>query len=474
MPGLFSFIGGGQTNVAGGMDAAVFAGSSNESCGDSSGVLAGDGNVIQDSLNGVQFGFESTVLGGNSNQVLQSDSWDGAGEDNSFTGTGVNISVVGGQGNVVKSTTDGIESTSILGGASNTIGAPYSTIFGGQANTLYDFYWVSLGGGQSNFAGGTFSSLVGGHSNVLDIGSFYSFMGGGSGLYMDSQMSSIAGGLSNKIPFAYGETSSVVIGGQENAAGESNDFVGGGEQNTITTRSPATGAASNAAIVGGYASSTNGAQTRAGQYAAIGGGLRNTSNGLASSIPGGEKNRASGADSLAMGTRATSSFDGSFLWSDDASPSADLHSTLPNQFEARASGGFLLYSAADKSAGVSLGAGAGSWSSLSDRLSKRDVVDVDAQRVATFVSKLNVPSWGFTADENQARHIGPMAEDFHLAFGLGVSNHQIGVVDEAGVSLEAIKGLALELDAKEQTLEHLRVQVAALKSAIAALKRSRP
>ena len=48
------------------------------------------------------------------------------------------------------------------------------------------------------------------------------------------------------------------------------------------------------------------------------------------------------------------------------------------------------------------------------------------------------------------RHLGPMAQDFHSAFGLdGKDDKHISVVDEGGVALAAIQGLNEKLKEKD-------------------------
>ena len=66
------------------------------------------------------------------------------------------------------------------------------------------------------------------------------------------------------------------------------------------------------------------------------------------------------------------------------------------------------------------------------------------------------------------RHIGPMAQDFHSAFGLGLDNKHITTIDEGGVALAAIQGLyrqnrALERENRTMQRENrsLRAQLGA-------------
>jgi hypothetical protein len=50
-------------------------------------------------------------------------------------------------------------------------------------------------------------------------------------------------------------------------------------------------------------------------------------------------------------------------------------------------------------------------------------------------------SWSYKAENPFVRHIGPTAQDFYAAFGLGPDNKHITTIDEGGVALAAIQGL---------------------------------
>ena len=64
------------------------------------------------------------------------------------------------------------------------------------------------------------------------------------------------------------------------------------------------------------------------------------------------------------------------------------------------------------------------------------------------------------------RHIGPMAQDFHAAFGLGGDDKHIDVVDGIGVSLAAIKALQRQLAEKAAQIDLLETQLQALGHAV--------
>ena len=57
------------------------------------------------------------------------------------------------------------------------------------------------------------------------------------------------------------------------------------------------------------------------------------------------------------------------------------------------------------------------------------------------------------------KHLGPVAQDFHAAFGLnGSDDKHISVVDENGVALAAIQGLNQKLNEKDSEIQKLKQQ----------------
>jgi hypothetical protein len=77
----------------------------------------------------------------------------------------------------------------------------------------------------------------------------------------------------------------------------------------------------------------------------------------------------------------------------------------------------------------------------SDRNLKTDVAPVDGQQVLEKIAKIPVQSWDYKSHPDR-RHIGPMAQDFHAAFGLnGDDDTHISDVDAQGVSFAAIQEL---------------------------------
>ncbi len=219
----------------------------------------------------------------------------------------------------------------------------------------------------------------------------------------------------------------------------------------------------------------------AGWYSTVGGGLRNTASGYRATVsgggsniasgtmatvPGGSSNLAGGDYSFAAGYRAkvrdgsiNSNYysgdgdgdEGTFVWADFTN--ADFVSTGPNQFLVRASGGIWFGTTSSPSipAGqfIATSTGAyladgGTWTNSSDRNRKTNFQPIDPQAVLEKVISLPILRWNYKEEDENTLHLGPMAQDFHAAFGLGADDKHIATVDADGVALAAIQALAQE------------------------------
>jgi uncharacterized protein YceH (UPF0502 family) len=87
------------------------------------------------------------------------------------------------------------------------------------------------------------------------------------------------------------------------------------------------------------------------------------------------------------------------------------------------------------------------------------------------LSSIPVSTWSYRAQERSIRHIGPMAQDFYRAFGVGEDRRHIASVDADGVALAAIKGLNSELQAERQRRHEAERRLARLEARVAALER---
>ena len=102
----------------------------------------------------------------------------------------------------------------------------------------------------------------------------------------------------------------------------------------------------------------------------------------------------------------------------------------------------------------------------SDRVAKEGFQPVDAREVLEKVTRLPITQWQYKTQAD-ARHIGPMAQDFHSAFGVGRDDKHIATVDEEGVALAAIQGLNEKL---EERLREKEGHIEALEDSVAELK----
>jgi hypothetical protein len=110
-------------------------------------------------------------------------------------------------------------------------------------------------------------------------------------------------------------------------------------------------------------------------------------------------------------------------------------------------------------AGATLAAGSGTWSILSDRNAKENFAPVEPRQVLDKVAAMPIETWNYKTQEGSIRHIGPMAQDFHAAFGVGENDKTITTVDADGVSLAAIQGLYQLVQQQQALLQQQQAQL---------------
>ena len=112
---------------------------------------------------------------------------------------------------------------------------------------------------------------------------------------------------------------------------------------------------------------------------------------------------------------------------------------------------------------------AGTLTQGSSRDLKTGFTALDPREVLAKVSNLPVSLWSYKS-ETAVRHAGPMAEDFHQAFGLGEDDKHIAPGDQAGVALLAVQGLNQVVQDNGQEIATLRRENAGLAKRIEALE----
>jgi hypothetical protein len=103
----------------------------------------------------------------------------------------------------------------------------------------------------------------------------------------------------------------------------------------------------------------------------------------------------------------------------------------------------------------------------SSREAKKGFESVDGLSVLEKVAALPISEWSYKVDNPGVRHLGPMAEDFHAAFGLGKTDKGITSVDTSGVALAAIQGLNQKLMEKNAQLEQRLLELEEMVQALA-------
>jgi trimeric autotransporter adhesin len=389
-------------------------------------------------------------------------------------------SVVGHWGSVLGGLSNSASTFAVAGGGVfNAASGSAATVVGGNRNTASGQH-AFVGGGFLNNAGGNSSVIGGGVENMASApeavvvggaaqiaSGTNSFIGGGWVNTASGEYSTIGGGAEHDATGAY----SVIAGGYFNkASARFSSALSGNDNETLAEYSTIAGGQQNSISAAGFATTISGGSqnTASGDYSSIVGGRDNTASGYGSCIAGGSDNVASGTYAFAGGRRARADDNGAFVWADNND--FDFNSTAANGFFVRSIGGVRFTTGINASggstAGVRVVAGGGSWESVSDRNAKEGFKPVNTSEVLEKVAALPIQEWAYKASPGQ-RHVGPIAQDFHAAFGLGSDEKHIASVDADGVALAAIQGLNQKLDSENRSL---RAELAELRAAVAELK----
>jgi len=98
----------------------------------------------------------------------------------------------------------------------------------------------------------------------------------------------------------------------------------------------------------------------------------------------------------------------------------------------------------------------------SSRALKTEKAEIDTASILAGVAALPVDAWRYKPETGleQQTHIGPYAEDFRNAFGVG-DGVSISTIDAIGVCLAAIKALSEKVEGLEAELQRARQKTAA-------------
>ncbi|MCC3156828.1 hypothetical protein LJ737_06250 [Hymenobacter sp. 15J16-1T3B] len=216
----------------------------------------------------------------------------------------------------------------------------------------------------------------------------------------------------------------------------------------------------------------------------------------------GEFCTAVGANSVALGyyantrTSAGSPRLGTFVFSDRSVPDdgdwlsdESFNAETTNAAHWRVTNGFRIYTSSDRSTGIIFQSGTqtagntpswyqanavisshtgaylssgGVWTSVSDRHKKHLFEAVSGEEVLRRLRQVPITRWSYKAETGNVRHLGPMAQDFRRAFGLGPDSVSIGSVDADGVALAGVQALDARTRALQAENAQLRARLAAL------------
>ncbi len=108
---------------------------------------------------------------------------------------------------------------------------------------------------------------------------------------------------------------------------------------------------------------------------------------------------------------------------------------------------------------------------FSDANVKMGFLPVNGEEILQKVLNMPVTTWSYKAEGSQVIHMGPTAQDFYAAFGLGGDNKHIAALDANGVSLAAIQELARLSQAQDARITALEQQNADLEQRIEKLEK---
>ena len=173
--------------------------------------------------------------------------------------------------------------------------------------------------------------------------------------------------------------------------------------------------------------------------------------------------------SVAIGQRASTNGHAGAIVLSDGSTTDSTQASANNQFTVRAAGGIRLFTNATMTTGVQVAAGGSSWAVISDRNRKADFLNVSGEDILSRLRLVPVTTWRYRDEADRSTfHIGPMAQDWHNAFGFTRDDRTINMSDFDGVNLAAIKALDARTAAQSGEIQSLRAENASLRTELSA------
>ncbi|HEX6747801.1 MAG TPA: tail fiber domain-containing protein [Longimicrobium sp.] len=244
-----------------------------------------------------------------------------------------------------------------------------------------------------------------------------------------------------------------------------------GDQVTVSGVDAAAFGGSN--TVSGTAGFSTGASNHCTGFGCVAMGFTNTAGGQGA-VAIGYRVTADADYAVALGHRASANgHDGAFVAADQSTTDS-VEASANNQWSTRYAGGYRLFTNATTTTGVSLNAGGSSWNVISDRFRKENFREVDGEDLLARIRGIPVQTWNYIAEGRQVRHMGPMAQDWHLAWGFNDDDKTINSGDFDGVNFAAVKALEArtaelqrQLQQRDQRIAELEARLARIEAALA-------
>ena len=103
---------------------------------------------------------------------------------------------------------------------------------------------------------------------------------------------------------------------------------------------------------------------------------------------------------------------------------------------------------------------------MSDRNIKANFARVNRNQILDSLLTLSVETWNYKNQSTDIRHIGPMAQDFAGAFGVGEDDKHINMIDAFGVTLASIQALNEKIEQRDAKIRELEKKISSLRSRV--------
>jgi hypothetical protein len=465
--GLNSFSGGGAFNQSSGEFATVSGGGTNVASGADTTVGGGAFNIAEMRYSTVGGGFQNSATNETGFVNLYATVSGGAGN----TSSGYGATIGGGQNNESRSSY-----STVGGGVQNVANHQYTTVAGGILNQA-TFSRATVGGGEQNIASGYYATVPGGYLNTasgqysLAFGQRAKATNDGSFVWADAQGADFYSSANNEF--------SIRANGGVRLNADTKIFFGNQVRQMLNLWGTQYGI--------GVQSYTLYSRTDAGGgFAWYSGGTHNDN----SQNPGGGQTLMSLDYTGALAVKSDVRWGASKLWPDQGgaielgnSTAAGVTPYIDFHYGFGSAQDFNVRIANDGTEQLTIGRSGsatpmarfspaglvvnGTFVSTSDRKAKENFKPIDSRDVLDKVAVLPLTRWNYKGDKS-SEHIGPMAQDFYAAFGVGPDDKHIATVDADGVALAAIQGLNQKLT---EELNRRDAENAELKQQLGELKR---